>query len=333
MKKIIGVVFIMSMCFLSHSQSVKGVILDKKTNEKICFATVYFDNTFVGTTSNNEGQFSLKLPANSNMPLVVSSIGYYSVGIPKYTRKDPLVIYLSPKDYQIRELNVLGKSLVRKRKKYLRIFKKQFLGNTENGITCVITNEEDISFNYHSCSDTLKCFALKPIEIENKALGYKVQFFLDKFEYHWKTQSLLYLGNTIFKEDFATNGKNKLNYLGERKDTYLGSRMHFFRSLWNNKLTMNGFSVRDEQGTELRYDKFVHHGSLNLISSKEGRKKYVGYLKDLYIYHYSKVSHLKINEYRVYFDKRGYFDIGLFWKGELADKRVGDKLPYEYVLE
>ncbi len=127
MKKIIGVAFIMSMCFLSYSQSVKGVLLDKKTNEKICFATVYFDNTFVGTTSNNEGQFSLKIPTNSNMPLVVSSIGYYSVNIPKYSRKDSLIIYLSPKEYRVRELHVLGKSLVRKRKKYLRIFKNQFL--------------------------------------------------------------------------------------------------------------------------------------------------------------------------------------------------------------
>ena len=333
MKGIIGAFFIMCMCHLSQAQFINGVVLDKKTDEKICFATVYFDNTFVGTTSNNKGQFSLKMPDNSNMPLVVSSIGYYSVSIPKYTRRDSLIIYLSPKEYKIQEVSVKEKSLVRKRKAYLRIFKSQFLGDTENGMNCVITNPKDISFNYHSCSDTLKGFASKPIEIENKMLGYRVKYFLDKFEYYRKTQSFFYTGHIIFKEDLAANGKNKMNFLRERKDTFLGSRMHFFRSLWNNDLTKNGFSVRDKYGTKLGVDKFVHLVSQDLISSKEGQKKYVSYLKDLSIYHYSKVSRLKITEPRVYFDKNGYFDMGLFWEGELADKRIGDKLPFEYVLE
>ncbi|MGZ2371400.1 carboxypeptidase-like regulatory domain-containing protein [Ancylomarina sp. YFZ004] len=333
MKKIIGTIFIICICFLSHSQTIKGVVLDKNTNKKVCFATVYFDNTFVGTTSNNKGQFSLKIPTNSNMPLVVSSVGYYSVSIPKYIRKDSLIIYLSPKEYQIQEVSVKEKSLVRKRKAYLRIFKNQFIGDTNNGIGCVITNEKDISFNYNSCSDTLKAFASKPIEIENKILGYKLMYFLDKFEYYRKTRSFFYIGHIVYKEDLAVNGKTKLNYLRERKDTFLGSRMHFFRSLWNNNLTMNGFSVRDECGIKLSYDKFVKNVSPNLIRSKESRKKFVSYSKDLNIFHYSEVSHLKITEPRVYFDKKGYFDIGLFWEGEMADKRIGDKLPYEYVLE
>ncbi len=333
MKKIFGTAFIICLCFLSYSQTIVGIVLDKNTKEKICFATVYFDNTFVGTTSNDKGQFSLNIPVNSSMPLVVSSIGYYSVSIPKYTRKDSLIIYLSPKEYKIQEINVMGKSLVRKRKAYLRIFKNQFLGDTRNGVSCVITNEKDISFNYYSCSDTLKGFASKPIEVVNKVLGYKVQYFLDKFEYYRKTRSFFYIGHIVYKEDLANKGENGLNYLRERKDTYLGSRMHFFRSLWNNDLTMNGFSVRDGYGAKLNYDKFVHEVSPKQISSKESKKKFVRCKEELSVFHYSDVSRLKITESRVYFNEKGYFDIGLFWEGEMAGKRLGDKLPYEYVLE
>ncbi|WP_321309050.1 carboxypeptidase-like regulatory domain-containing protein [Marinifilum fragile] len=332
MRRIIVLIALIGIYNLSFAQCVKGVVLNKKTNEKICFATIYFNSTFTGTTSDEDGNFSLKVPKGVNMPLVVSSIGYYSVTVPKYNQEDTLVIRLTPKDYEIEEVSVRGKSLVRKKKAYLRIFRNQFLGETRNGVRCEITNEKDISFNYNSCSDTLKAFASKPIEIVNKALGYRIIYYLDRFEYYRQTQSFLYVGHIIFKEDLATKGDKSGEYLQARKDTYIGSRMHFFRALWKNDLERNGFSVRDEFGSKLRYEKYVHKYASKYLGSNDGIMKYMSYPKQLSVFHFAKVSTMEFTEPKVYFDERGYFDIGLFWEGEMSDKRVGDTLPFEFIL-
>lgn len=332
MKKLVLIILFFYTCILSYSQTIKGVVLDNETNEKVCFATVYFDNTFIGTTSDAEGKFSLHVPDNSNMSIVVSSIGYYSASISKYSEKDSLIIFLTPKAYKIQEVNILEKLLVRKRKKYLRIFKKQFLGNTENGTKCAITNEKDISFNYHTSSDTIKAYALKPIEIDNNALGYKILFYLDKFEFYKETQSFYYKGHIIYLKDMMIESNCVNNFLKVRKDTYLGSRMHFFRSLWLNDLTRNGFLLSNADGSIVKYEEFVHKESSKYTSSKEIRRKYLSYSKQLTIFRQHTVSKLNITGSKVYFDKRGYYDIGLFWKGEMAFKRIGDKLPLEYEL-
>jgi len=333
MKKLIAIVFVICVSLLSFGQTINGVVIDKKTKEKVCFATIYFDKTFVGTTSDIDGIFSLKIPQNNKMPLVVSSIGYYSVTLSDFSLEDTITIHLTPKEYEIMEISVKDKSLVRKRKKYLRLFKSQFLGNTKNGVKCDILNEKDISFNYKSAKDTLKAFASKPLEIINYALGYKILYYLDKFEYCNQDQTFQYLGNIIFKEDLAKLDTNSLACFRNRKDAFLGSRMHFFRSLWENSLEANGFSIRNKYGEELITSKFVFRVNPDLLSSDAGEKKFITYSKPLTIYYYTDLSVLSIGRKRVFFDEGGYFDVGLFWEGYMAKKRIGDKLPYEYVLQ
>ncbi len=80
--------------------------------------------------------------------------------------------------------------------------------------------------------DTLKAFALKPILIINKALGYNITYYLDKFEYYKPGNSFFFMGNIIFNEDST----KKMLYERRRKNAFLGSRMHFFRALWTDDL-------------------------------------------------------------------------------------------------
>ena len=51
MKRLFVLILFVSFHLVSYNQVViKGKIFDKKTKEKICFATIYFDGTFVGTS-------------------------------------------------------------------------------------------------------------------------------------------------------------------------------------------------------------------------------------------------------------------------------------------
>lgn len=305
----------------AYNQVIKGTILDEKDKKTICFATAYFNGTFVGAIADLNGNFELDISKNKTMPLTISAIGYYSVTLTNLTYEEPLVIYLKPKVYQLNETVINAKSLERKRKRYLKLLKDEFLGTTDNAMYCRILNEQDITFNYDTDKDTVKAFALNPILIENKALGYQVTYYLDKFEYYKKTQATYFTGNIKFKEDsIAPQEQSKI--IERREQTYFGSRMHFFRALWFERLQSNGFTV-----TTLNYQKL---NEKDIVIENEGRK-YLKYNQSLYIYFDGNTSQINFLIDRVYFDDVGFFYAsGINWKGSMGEQRIADWLPYEY---
>lgn len=316
---------------VSYNQVIiRGKIFDKNTKEKVCFATIYFDGTFVGTTSDENGDFSLNIPHNTAMPLTVSSIGYYSVTLPDFSIDELIIVHLKPKVFKIPEVRVSNVSLVKQRKANLKLFKNTFLGTTENVLSCEITNEQDISFNYGSDQDTLRAFASKPILINNRALGYTVTYYLDKFEYNRRSHSFLYKGNIIFNEDLATKTTDKLVYKTKRRSAYLGSRMHFFRSLWANDLLSSGFSVKNSSEENLNHHDVVIQEACNLLNPLNKNRKYLAYPTNLKILYHSSLSEITFLKPNVNFDETGWFDLGIVWNGKMLTNRIGDTLPYGY---
>ena len=325
MKRIILFLLLINFCSSAYSQIIKGTILDKSNDSKISFATIYLNGTYVGTYSDQNGYFELDITKYSSMPLTISALGYYSITLSDFSKDKPLVAYLTPKVFELNEVVVKSKSLFRERKEKLILFRNEFLGTTENGKSCEITNENDISFNYDSDKDTLKVFSSKPLLIINKNLGYKITYYLDKFEYYKKTKSFFYEGSIIFNEDLATEGTHKQLFERNRKYAYLGSRMHFFRALWANDLKSSGFTVVNEEWDKLDYTKFVIQG--------DSLRKFLAYPGKLGVYYYSKFpsTYIILQKEKIFFEKDGYVEpLGIVWDGQMARQRVGDLLPYEY---
>jgi hypothetical protein len=326
MKNIILFLLLISFCAFSYSQTIRGTIFDKSNKSIISYASIYLNGTFVGTTSDLNGNFELDLSKNALMPLTISYIGYYSVTLTDFPTDKPLLIYLTPKVYEINEVVVSSKSLAKRRRANLNLFKNVFLGTTANAKNCEILNETDITFNYNSDRDTLKAFASKPILINNKALGYKITYYLDRFEYHKKDRTMLITGSQIFSEDYAVEETHKQLYERRRKNAYLGSRMHFFRALWADVLISEGFTVRNPAGQYLSYKDIV---------DEKNRLKFLKYSEKLSIIYYSKLSNIVFLKEKVYFDNYGRFDqegMSISWEGEMMDQRVGDMLPYTYTV-
>lgn len=330
MKNLSLTLLLLSFYMIASSQSIRGVIFDKITKEKVCFATVYLDGTFLGTTSDLDGKFAINIPHDSFMPITVSSVGYFSTTVSDFSSDNPLTIHLKPKTYLVQEINVSDNSLVRKRKINLKLFNEVFLGTTNNALSCKITNEQDISFNYESDRDTLVAFASKPILISNILLGYNVSYYLDKFEYYRKNNTFLFKGNIIFNKDLASESKEKLVYEKRRQTAYLGSRMHFFRSLWTNDLKANGFTVMNSYDEKLQYENIIIQEANKRLNSKNAPKKFFTFPAKLQVSYSTDLSEVIFIQPKVRFDKRGCFDLGINWEGEMAIMRTGDKLPYEY---
>lgn len=326
MKKYLLLLLITNLYISAYNQVIRGTVFDQQTEDTIEFASVFFSGTFVGTTSDLNGNFELDVTKYASRPLTLSAIGYYSTTLNDFSTGEPLLVYLKPKVYDIEEISVSGKSLARKRKANLKMFRNEFLGRSINGMQCQILNEEDITFNYNSDKDTLKAFALKPIVIYNKALGYVVTCYLDKFEYNKKRKITYFEGETRFNEDLNSDKKNKQASVRKRKDAYYGSCMHFFRSLWADDLRSTEFIVRNSAYQDLKYKHIVIQGNNN--------KKFLKYAEDLDIEYLSEWSKITFLKEQVLFEQNGFFDpSGILWNGEMAHERMGDWLPYEYSVD
>ncbi|WP_430813589.1 carboxypeptidase-like regulatory domain-containing protein [Carboxylicivirga sp. RSCT41] len=322
MKTLLFIFALLSIQLLSFSQVVSGFVLDQSNNAPICFATVYYNGTFAGTSSDEKGYFELKRYEGNVRPVTVSAIGYYSQTLELDEQSGSLLIRLQPKTYQLSGATVEAKSLERKRRRYLRLFRNEFLGTGYNAEHCKIVNEEDVTFNYNSDKDTIKAYALKPIVIENCALGYRVVYYLDTFEYYKKEQATFFAGNLKFEEDLSLGANDIETYQLRREDAYKGSRMHFFRVLWAEELEASLFKIRNEQNVFLT--------SEEVLKMDENHNRYFNYPGRLLIQYGGSRSIIEFIAAPVYFDETGFFNPGIKWSGRMALQRVADWLPYEY---
>lgn len=346
MRKYILLFLLVSCYTVGYSQIVKGIILDSKTKTPISFASVYFNSTMVGTISDEKGYFELDRSKYPSMSIIVSYIGYYSYTLKDFSTSQPIQIFLKSKEYELKETVIKSKSLVKDRMRYMKKFKEEFLGKTENARKCRILNDSDITFDYYADKDTLRAFALKPILIENEALGYTVTYYLDKFEYSRKSKKVCYIGNVVFKE-YPANKMKQLVYAKNRKNAYLGSRMHFFRSLSGNDSIVDGFKIANSNyeslllkdlaaGIKITNLSYYYLHLKDIVVQDSLGNRYLSYpagLRIIYPKERERTSITFLKKY-VFFDKTGYFDSsGIEWDGAMGYQRIADWLPYEYTIE
>ncbi len=323
------------ICFISiynncYSQTIKGKVSDERTNNAIPFATIYYSGTTVGVTADENGCFEVSLLEDFSKPLTISSIGYYSKMVTDFPLNQPLSVQLLPKIQELKGIVISGKKSENIRKENLPVFRSEFLGNTWNARNCKIINENDILLSYDPENQTLKAFASNPIQLINNALGYNIVYFLDNFELRKSDNILQYVGNYIFTPLYSSDPKQQQQYEDKRRNAYLGSTMHFFRTLWNNSFDSAGFTVSNPDGLKLSYNEFV----VESADKNSGiTQKYVNNQGPFYVHYKSKVSEMIVKKEMVRFDENGFFDpLGIVWNGEMGQQRIADLLPFEYDL-
>lgn len=315
-----------SLCLLfictSYGQFLEGIVLDRDSKKKLAYATIYINETSAGTFADQKGCFKLDISKYPNKPITVSAVGYYSKTIERKEIGSYETISLKPKVYNIDETVIESNSLVKQRKNNLRIFKEEFLGTTRNSWKCEILNENDITFNYNNDDDTLKAFIKNPLKIHNKALGFYITYYMDVFEYYKDKEFVFFVGNFLFEEDSLLKSTIIRR---NREETYIGSRMHFLRSLWANVLPENGFEMYDEMNKKIQYK--------DIVIEDNNHNKYIDYKGTLFIYFedtYSKVIISKL----IFFGEDGSHSLeGIWWTGPMGAKRIADWLPTEYNVE
>lgn len=234
--------FLVVLFFLPVSliaqKTISGIVLSEATGLPLEGASVYFNNTSIGTSANASGKFFIVLPEIANAELIVSAVGFQLIVFKPdeaVVENNNLVFKLSPKEQQLKEVLILTDAV---RKKYLAIFEKNFLGITEEASRSSIKNKKDIYFTTGGAKNSFMAYCDTPLVIINKMLGYKISFELGEFFYDEQSGRTFYYGYTRFEE---MGDKN--SWVKNRKHCYYGSTVHFYRSLINNDLKKQGYQL------------------------------------------------------------------------------------------
>lgn len=217
--------------------SISGTVRDEK--ETIPGAAIYLSGTKISTITNAEGKFTIsKLPAGS-YDVLVQVVGYmpYSKSIIISDKSVHMDVLLTSNPVMLNEVVIKPDP---NRLAYLNLFKEFFIGRTPNAKDCKILNSEVLIIDYDKQQRLLSVKSNEFLIIENKALGYKIKYMLQAFEYSYRTHIVYFAGFPFFEE--MQGSKSKIKRWNKKRNTaYYGSSQHFFQSLYEGKSGSEGF--------------------------------------------------------------------------------------------
>lgn len=313
--------FFLILSFKVSAQLVEGQILINGTEEPLANASIYYDGMYKGGISNEHGIFRLVAGDSLKVPIIISAVGYHSTSIADYKSGEFLKIYLEPKTYSLDAVVVTYDGMSREEKE--AIFKKEFIGISENSRNCEILNLDDINLVYNRKRRTVEAFTDDPILLHNKALGFKITYYLEQFRF--SMEGIYFSGNYYFEQDTSLVGKHLAKVEKKRRQAYLGSRMHFIRSMYNNQLKKDGFSL-------LNLAHVAKDNSGVVVDTEDGKSIFLETrLAVIYKGNNKNITFLDKNKDFTLIAKNGFYDpSGISWSGGMASQRIGDLLPFEY---
>lgn len=243
--KLLPLFFIPAVLFAQGSFRVAGKIIDAATKQPLQGASVFCQNTTIGTVSNAEGEFSLTLN-NGGYDLAVSFMGLETQSIrisntmPDITN---LTIELKQKEKSLEEVAIVATTEVRNGwEKYGQFLSDNFIGKTPNSSQCTIENPQVLRFFYSKKKNRLKVITDSVLVIQNKALGYIVRYQLDSFIHEYNGSKTLYVGYPLYEQMEGTD-EEKAVWKTNRIKAYEGSVLQFMRAYRDSTLNGDGYKI------------------------------------------------------------------------------------------
>jgi hypothetical protein len=227
--------------------TLNGSVRDSATGKPLAGVSVFLNSTSKGTVTHDDGNFVLSNIPSGRYELIVSAIGYATLQLELTTRHMPAILRVNLHTQASELAAVTVEPYLRNGwKKWGKLFWDNFIGTTENASACSITNKDALRFRYYLKSRKLTVNAVEPLIIVNKALGYNLEYHLESFTYDFESNIISFYGYPLFREMTADNSDRQMKWDNNRLHAYLGSMMHFMRSLYNGRLQQDGFIIEHE---------------------------------------------------------------------------------------
>jgi hypothetical protein len=223
---------------------ISGQVLRSDNQAPLAGASVFAENTTLGTYTDSTGSFKMLLPAGGYTISATYTGFQTAVQRVSGSEKGPLTFVLSIREKTLQEVAVVSTGEVKNGwEKYGKQFLDGFIGRSSNSEHCQITNPDQVRFFYSKRKNRLKVIANEPVRIENKALGYVIRCELDSFVLDIQSGESMYSGNMVFEEMTDSSGTMRAQWDSSRLYTYRGSILEFMRVLYQQQLATHGYEV------------------------------------------------------------------------------------------
>jgi hypothetical protein len=222
-----------------------GKVLNELTGLPMAAASVFAQNTTIGTITDENGNFKLTLP-QGGYDLVVTFTGYKteSKRITTADAGEAVSVRLKEKEKELEEVAVRSTNEVKDGlEKYGQFFNDEFIGKTNNSKVCNIQNAEVLHFFFSKKRNRLKITATEPLIIKNNALGYNIKYSIDSFTHEYNNGTSIYSGSPLY-EEMKGDSTQLSTWQANRKSAYNGSLLHFMRSVYNKNLKEQQFEIQ-----------------------------------------------------------------------------------------
>ncbi len=227
---------------VQQTYAISGTVTDEK-GVPLPGATVFLSNTKSAAATDGDGKFSLGGLQPGPYELNVKMLGFDAdIQVIKIIDKSVnITVKLNANSIMLKAVTINSKPDP-KREKYMKMFIKNFIGQSVNSAQCKILNPEVLYFHYNSVNNILTAYADDLLVIENDGLGYRLKYLLKHFEFYDEHNVCNYEGNPYFEELKGTDQQQK-QWEDNRREAYLGSSRHFFRAVINNTLDADRFAI------------------------------------------------------------------------------------------
>jgi hypothetical protein len=340
----IAVAFLLLLLFAASlngqhpsGSTLRGRVVDATTGLPLENANVFLAQTVLGTSTDEQGNFTITRIPPGTYRLVVSLVGYQmqaqsvTIGQSESFWRE---FSMPPRILQAEEVAVSGaaQSLW---KKNLADFTEKFLGTSDNASLCTIINPEVVTFGIDTLSHDLLASSDELISVENRALGYRVNIALGLFSWDLRRDQGEYLIYPEF-EPLQTQHQDTLDFWERnRQENYRGSLQHFLTSLLAGTLEKEHFEVNIGTLTFLRSG--ARHGveerDITIQQTDLWGMKRIMFNDWLLVEHYGRkgkaVNYLSLDQGVALVDSLGNPNdpMSVHMIGPWQDRRVADMLP------
>jgi len=231
--------FFLSIFAKGQYTTVTGKVIDKNTQQPLPFATIQVEKTGIGTITNNNGRFSLKISNRYyNNKIYISYLGYKTQERNIKEIKNQIVIFLQPTEKELAEVVIMTKSTL------LDLLKKAY---------------KKIPENYPIYPTMLRGFYRETVKTPKNQYLYFAEAVTETYKSGYNVSSdegqvkilksmvnVFPLSDTLFKNQYFYSGVFSGN-----KDDFVKKRYDFINPRHFNKYNYTLKGISNYQGTSV----------------------------------------------------------------------------------
>lgn len=231
--------------------TIQGAVYHAETSRPLQGVHVFLAGTTTGTTTDAAGAFSFQTRTRGVHRLYISKVGYAVEERDLFLTEGTTHTFHVELTPTIEALDEVQVKAERDEDWHDNVaqFEDYFIGPTPRADSVTLLNPEALQFETRWWG-RFRATATEPLQIENRALGYRVRYHLEWFER--RRGRIRWDGEPFFEPLEPTSSEEADRWKANRREAFLGSYRHFMLALLYDQIDEEGFAIHLERRSPSR---------------------------------------------------------------------------------